>query len=55
MGDLEARLDEISDKRWAEIKSANQMAYDDVMAPEKVAAYLIDTALGGSAMRQAVD
>ncbi len=43
--DLECRLRDITDARWNEIKVHNQHRYDQVMSPERVAEYVIETAL----------
>jgi hypothetical protein len=46
-GDLEAHLKSISDVEWERIKSHNQRQYDELLKPERVASYVIETALNG--------
>jgi hypothetical protein len=42
---LETLLDRIGQSDWQRIRAHNQRAYDEVMAPERVATYFVETAL----------
>jgi len=44
--DLSHHLNDVTDEKWQCIKKHNQFRYDEVMAPECVASYVIERALG---------